>query len=122
MFGYTTYVHIHKHQHQRSKLDPCARKCIFIGYANFQKSYRYYDPITNTVHVSLGMSFHKYEPTTKGERGCEGNPSSLVHITEFKDIENLKARFNNLVENLRIDDDLDQSKVLLDQSISTQEA
>jgi hypothetical protein len=32
-FGCTVYVHIPKVL--RSKLDPCAQYCVFIGYSNF---------------------------------------------------------------------------------------
>ena len=41
VFRCTTYVHISKPQ--RSKLDPRARNCILVGYAEFQKGYRCYD-------------------------------------------------------------------------------
>lgn len=80
-----------------------ARKCVFISYAEFKKGYRCYDPITDTIHVSLDVSFSESEPyysggvtlcSLQGERGCEGNPSSLLHITEFEDIENLEARLS----------------------------
>ena len=30
VFGCVTYVHPHKNQ--RTKLDPCARRCLFLGY------------------------------------------------------------------------------------------
>lgn len=30
VFGCVAYVHVHKHQ--RTKLDPCAIKCVFLGY------------------------------------------------------------------------------------------
>lgn len=35
MFGCSTYVHIHSHS--RSKLNPKALKCLFIGYSSNQK-------------------------------------------------------------------------------------
>lgn len=34
-FGCTAFVHIH--DHNRGKLDPRARKCVFVGYAPTQK-------------------------------------------------------------------------------------
>lgn len=43
-FGCVTYVHLHKNQ--RTKLDPCVVRCIFLGYAAHKKGYRYYDPST----------------------------------------------------------------------------
>lgn len=64
VFGCTTYVHIQKPQ--RSKLNPRARKYIFVGYAEFQKGYRCYDPLTNTVHTSLDVSFREFEPYYSG--------------------------------------------------------
>jgi hypothetical protein len=106
IFGCTVYVHIYKHQ--RSKLDPCARKCVFIGYAEFQKGYRCYDPLTDTIYVSLDVSFRESESyysggvsesSLQGESGSEGNLSSLLPTTafevpEFEEIEELEARFN----------------------------
>ena len=44
VFGCTVYVHIPKHE--RSKLSPCATKCVFVGYGLNQKGYRCYDPLT----------------------------------------------------------------------------
>jgi hypothetical protein len=38
MFGCIAYVHVPKEK--RSKLDPKAEKCIFIGYSLEQKGYR----------------------------------------------------------------------------------
>ena len=44
VFGCTVYVHIPKIL--RNKLDPCAKRCVFVGYSEFQKGYRFYDPQT----------------------------------------------------------------------------
>ncbi|PRQ17925.1 putative RNA-directed DNA polymerase [Rosa chinensis] len=64
VFGCIAYVHIPKPQ--RNKLDPRARKCIFVGYANFQKGYRCYGPLTGTLHVSLDVAFRESEPYYSG--------------------------------------------------------
>lgn len=32
------------HAHQRSKLDPCALKCVFVGHSSSQKGYKSYHP------------------------------------------------------------------------------
>lgn len=42
VLGCAAYVHVPKVQ--RSKLDPCAKKCVFVDYADFKKGYRCYDP------------------------------------------------------------------------------
>ena len=44
IFGCVAYVHIHKDQ--RSKLDPCALRCVFLCLAPMQKGYRCYHPPT----------------------------------------------------------------------------
>ena len=64
VFGCTAYVHIPKPQ--RGKLDPRATKCIFVGYAEFQKGYRCYDPLTNQMHISLDVSFRESKPYYTG--------------------------------------------------------
>lgn len=64
MFGCTVYVHVPKVL--RSKLDPCAKRCVFVGYSEFQKGYRCYDPQTRKLHVTLDTSFRELEPYYSG--------------------------------------------------------
>jgi hypothetical protein len=42
VFGYIAYVHVL--DEKKSKLDPKAKKCIFIGYSLEQKGYRCFNP------------------------------------------------------------------------------
>ncbi len=44
VFGCIAYVHVP--DEKRSKLDPKAEKCIFIGYSLEQKGYRCFNPST----------------------------------------------------------------------------
>jgi hypothetical protein len=60
IFGCTVYVHIPKFL--RSKLDPCAQRCVFVGYSDFQKGYRCYCPHTHKLHVSVDVSFRETTP------------------------------------------------------------
>jgi hypothetical protein len=60
VFGCVAYVHLHKNQ--RSKLDPCALRCLFLGYAVHQKGYRCYDPSTSRLYVSMDVTFLESEP------------------------------------------------------------
>ncbi|MCO5603077.1 hypothetical protein L7F22_057221 [Adiantum nelumboides] len=52
VFGCIAYVHVP--DELRTKLDPKAEKCIFIGYSLEQKWYKCYNPITRHVRVLSG--------------------------------------------------------------------
>ena len=54
-FGCVTYVHIHKNQ--RTKLDPCVVRCVFLGYAAHKKGYRCYDPATRRLYTTMDVTF-----------------------------------------------------------------
>ena len=49
VFGCIAYVHVYSHQ--RSKLDACALRCVFIGYANNKKGYKCYHPPTQKTYI-----------------------------------------------------------------------
>ena len=55
IFGCVTFIHLHKNQ--RTKLDPCAICCIFLGYATYQKGYRCYHPATKRTYVTMDVTF-----------------------------------------------------------------
>ncbi|CAL8092463.1 unnamed protein product [Prunus armeniaca] len=59
IFGCVAFVHLHKNQ--RSKLDPCALCCVFVGYATHQKGYRCYHPPTRRTYVTLDVTFLESE-------------------------------------------------------------
>lgn len=48
---------MHLHKHQRTKLDPCALICLFLGYVVHQKGYRCYDPSTRRLYVTMDVTF-----------------------------------------------------------------
>lgn len=71
VFGCTVYTHIPKVL--GGKLDPCARLCVFVGYLEFHKGYKYYDPQNKKLYVTLDASFCESETYYKGTI----TPSSL---------------------------------------------
>ena len=55
VFGCIAYVHVP--DELRTKLDPKAEKCVFIGYSLEQKGYRCYNPLTHKLRVSRDVVF-----------------------------------------------------------------
>ena len=55
VFGCIAYVHVP--DELRTKLDPKAEKCVFIGYSLEKKGYRCYNPSTRDVSVSRDVVF-----------------------------------------------------------------
>ena len=59
VFGCVAFVNLQKHL--RTKLDPCALKCVFVGYHPFQKGYRCYHLTTRKFYVSMDVTFSEHE-------------------------------------------------------------
>ncbi|CAL9026883.1 unnamed protein product, partial [Prunus brigantina] len=78
VFGCVAYVHVYSHQ--RSKLDPCALRCVFIGYSSTQKGYKCYHPPTQK---SLGLENDVFEDAALGkETTCRTEASDRSPIYE----------------------------------------
>ena len=45
----------------RKKLDKKGQKCIFVGYSEYTKSYKLYDPVTRKVIISSNVQFIENE-------------------------------------------------------------
>ncbi|KOM56062.1 hypothetical protein LR48_Vigan10g195400 [Vigna angularis] len=57
IFGCIAFVH--SHHPNRSKLDPKALKCIFIGYPSNKKGYKCYHPQSRRIFISMDVTFHE---------------------------------------------------------------
>jgi len=55
IFGCVAFVHLHKNQ--RTKLDPCAVRCLFLGYGVYKKGYRCLDPTTKHTYTTMDVTF-----------------------------------------------------------------
>lgn len=59
VFGCLAYVHVN--DENRKKLDAKSEKCVFIGYSDHSKAYRFYNPISHKVVVSRDVIFDEGE-------------------------------------------------------------
>lgn len=59
-FGCVCYVHVLKLE--RTKLDPKALKCVFLGYGTNQKGYKCFHPPTRRFFVSRDVTFFESVP------------------------------------------------------------
>ncbi|KAJ9542010.1 LOW QUALITY PROTEIN: hypothetical protein OSB04_028516 [Centaurea solstitialis] len=73
IFGCTVFVHIPKSY--RSKIDPCAEKCVLVGYGITQIGYRCYNPKTQHMFTTMNCDFLEtesyYASHHSGERECD---------------------------------------------------
>lgn len=55
IFGCMTFIHVNTPN--QSKLDPRAKRCVFVGYASSQKGYKCFDPISKKFFVTMDVTF-----------------------------------------------------------------
>ena len=82
VFGSTVYVHLPKVS--RTKLDPCAVKCVFVGYGIHTKGYRCFDPQSGHMYTTMDCDFLEIDyyfhnqPSDQGE-SSRNDPLSWLH-------------------------------------------
>ncbi|XP_019158475.1 PREDICTED: uncharacterized protein LOC109155214 [Ipomoea nil] len=90
IFGCSIFVHIPKTN--RTKLDPCAEKCVFIGYGVNQKGYRCYNPKTRQMFTTMNCDFleteyyYNSQHSGQGEKGCLDTVSWLKYVSSSEEI------------------------------------
>ncbi len=103
VFGCVAYVHIPKVE--RRKLDPKSIRCIFIGYCETRKAYRFWDPATKTVKVSRDVTFDEHHRLA-------GTPEEVSIITDQEICSPLVNRVEEELAVSSINDHLDQEEIL----------
>ena len=53
------WLFVHLHKQQKSKLEPWALRCVFVGYASNKKGYRCHHPPTKKLFVTMDVAFHE---------------------------------------------------------------
>uniref|UniRef100_A0A2N9EIQ9 Integrase catalytic domain-containing protein n=1 Tax=Fagus sylvatica TaxID=28930 RepID=A0A2N9EIQ9_FAGSY len=98
-FGCVAFVHLHKNQ--RTKLDPCAVRCLFLGYGLHKKGFWCYDPTTNRTYITMDVTFlesenfypspgepHEVSPETEHAELRNEEPGNEAAETEHADLRN----------------------------------
>ena len=78
VFGCTAYIHVPKDE--RKKLDPKAKKCIFLGYGTTRKGYRLYNQKTSSIVHSRDVVFNELARGHECEQG-----KHLIRVENFSD-------------------------------------
>ena len=97
IFGCSIFVNTNAQN--KTKLDPRALKCLFLGYSLTQKGYKCYSPITKRFYVSMDVTFlehQAYFPKTQlqGEISRNSSSDQFWDIAILADIA-LPAQFLN---------------------------
>ena len=83
-------VYVHLPKRDRTKLEPRAAKCVFLGYGVGQKGYRCFDPLHNKLYTTMDCDFfeHSYyftQPRSQGESSSEDLSWLIYPLTNGRD-------------------------------------
>ena len=90
VFGCVVFVHLHKNQ--RTKLDPCVLRCIFMGYGIHHKWYHCYHPPSQQMYITMDVTFSESEmyyslapsnPTLQGETPNDEHDWTMAATTDL---------------------------------------
>lgn len=80
MFGCSTFVHIH--EPHRVKLDPKAKKCIFIGYIPNKRGYKRFDESSKKMLVAIDVTLFEFIIYSKSSLQGDHPSEDYWNITE----------------------------------------
>lgn len=102
IFGCTVFIQ--NHQPNKSKLNPKAIKCIFLGNASNQEGYKCYNPASKKFHVSMNVSFFENQPYFSNDsRTKETNDGSFQQEIDETFTEESQL-YDTSIQNLNIND------------------
>jgi len=90
VFGCSVFVHIPKTE--RSKLDACAEKCVFVGYGVNQQGYRCYSPNKRHMYTTMNCDFleteyfYNTQHTGQGEKAYDDTLSWIKWMPSSEEI------------------------------------
>ncbi|KAG6477308.1 hypothetical protein ZIOFF_066561 [Zingiber officinale] len=90
VFGSLCYVHLQ--DSQRSKLNAKAIKCVFVGYDERRKGWRYLDPTTNKCVVSRNVIFDEISSYHFEEPPREENDMVILPLSRFLENSSLETQ------------------------------
>nr|GMD92080.1 putative ribonuclease H-like domain-containing protein [Ipomoea batatas] len=79
----------------RTKLDPCAEKCVFVGYGVNQKGYRCYNPKIRHMFTTMNCDFleteyyYNSQHSGQGENECLDTLCWLKYVSSSEEINHI---------------------------------
>ncbi|KAM2599665.1 hypothetical protein TB2_038046 [Malus domestica] len=79
------------YSHQRGKFDPCALRCVFLGYSDTKKGYKCFHPPTQTLYITADVQFQEGETYfLKGDIEYPLQEENNMFEEDTQDISNIK--------------------------------
>jgi Reverse transcriptase (RNA-dependent DNA polymerase) len=97
VFGCLAYVLIHKDK--RKALQPHSKKCIFVGYPDGVKAWKFWDPVEKKIIISSHAVFD--------ERCFPGNSTTAINLASIPDVEQAPFKHPEVVLHQGGDEDND---------------
>ena len=98
VFGCVAFVHLHKRQ--CNKLTPRALRCVFLGYAAYQKGYRCYHPLSKRMFVTMDVVFHEDSMYFSSEPELQGEHLEEVQALDYDFLISIEGELSKPSNNL----------------------